>query len=951
MSKSSTAIALPGDKPTAASLNELLQSSRNLPRRSNEIGTIHLGLGEIKKKAYKMRKYNKTAKDVNPYTKAHYLLIGKGITIEEIQSELDSLDSLRTAVGAASGTVAASNAAAPSVGIEDYVTAQKHQSILTAIEQSLSSSARDFDQYVSENVSQSWKNQNKDMKSAALSSLLKREQPTSAPSSPEKRHKQLSSTNEGKQQQQQQLQLTWGTKPSSSILSPRFKFSDVQPSQDVDSVVNPNASYALRRKFELYAQVIYELNDARQESAWYQLCTVFADLSKRELTTRSKQMHQGWLILRDFCEDEGELTSVRERRFAAGHCSESLNDPESRRLRKLIAAKSRRYLELQFLDHVNDVYQKLEKKAVGEGLVSNVSKIRQFLELTLKTKAGEWKVKNLTFVNGVPIWATLFSLLRAGCYDEAVTLVSENDDSFQKLERSFPLYLKAYCETADHRLPAELQGRLANEFNQYFKHSSKEVDPYRYAVYKVLGRCDLSRKDLPSITLSIEDWLWLHLCLVREDDLDSSDEDTSIHERYTLTDLQKSVLEFGPDAFNASSNNPLYLQTLLFSGLYEVAVQYLFSVSEIDSVHLAITLAYYGLLRVPDEKEDLTKLLIVDDKGFRCINYARLLGYYTRTFKYSDPRVAAEYLFEICLCDGLNDKLRKEQIDLAQGAIRELVLETREFVMLLGRIGKDGSRIPGIIEQRKKLLYLDDERSYLHKIAEKAAHKAEDEGRPYDCILLYQLSEEYDTVLSIVNRLLGDFLVSVDFRTPLDDIVSGDLIRGDTNVVKLAKRLMKTYNASPEILSRTSIRQRETCSTLLELVSIASAFTSRSPDLVDILQRVKKLDLTPCSSSIELDKIRLRAQEFNSLDEAIAKNIPNVLVIEMSCVSQLVYELQQGYEVEKDKKSSEGKNTSKEERLNELKQMSRNCMVYAGMVQYKMPREVYRTLINLEVDL
>lgn len=934
-----------GDESVNSSLNELLQSSRNLPRRSNEIGTIHLGLGDIQKKAYKMRKYNKTGKDTNPYTKAHYLLIGKGITIEEIQGELDSIDlhQLDTSSIVGGNTVLAVSYKDNKHGfadIEGYVTTQQHESILTAIEQSLSSSARDFDHYVNQNISTDWKQQNEEMRSR-LTTMLKREQSDSAPSSPEKRKRSPEKIAE--------KPLSWGLKPSRSILSPRFKFEDVKAEPDPESIVNPNASYALRRKFELYAQVIYELNDAREKNAPYQLCTVFADLSKREMTTRSRQLHETWVILRDFCELDG---STQERKFAQAHCSESLTDPNSIQLRKRITTKSRAYLESQFLDHVNESYQKLEKATSPDDLVSNTTKIAKSVELALKNKSGEWKVANLTFVNGTPIWAMVFYLLRAGCYEEAIKFVSENDDSFQKLERSFPLYLKAYCESPENTLPPELQGRITNEFNQYFKHSTNEADPYRFAVYKIVGRCDLAHRGLPSITLSVEDWIWVHLSLVKED---SSTDDLSsvIHERYSLTELQKEVLDYGADAFSGSSNNPMYLQTLIFVGLYESAVHYLFNLSEIDAVHLAVGLAYYGLLNVPDEAADestITKLLSVDAKGFQAINFARLIGYYTRTFKYSDPRVASEYLFEICLCEGLPETKKKQQIALGHSAIRELVLETREFVMLLGRIDKDGTRIPGIIEQRKKLLYLDDEESYLHKIAEKAAHQAEEEGRPYDCILLYQLSEEYDTVLNMVNRLLGDFLASVDFRTPLTDVINADTIKGDTNIVKLARRLMKTYNSSPEVLTKTPLKLRETCTKLLELVDIETDFTSTHPNLDAILQRIKALDIVPCAASIDLDKVRAKAQEFNTLDEDVAKNVPNMLVMEMSCISQLVYELQQGYEIVQ-LEPNQTSNQTKEQRLAELKRVSSNCMVYVGMVHYKMPREVYRTLVNLEVDI
>lgn len=1032
-SLSHTASLSRSEKGVAVSLDELLQSSRNLPRRSSDIGTLHLGLTEIKRKAYDMRKYNKKGAKPNPYTKAHYLMIGKGITLEDIQDELDSIDFSKSHINGRKSNpdddfMLVSSDLSTSVvkqqqqqqqqpsnlninGIEDYVNVQRNESILGAIEQSLSASARDFDNYVGQSVSVDWRKQNGDLRQA-LSGILKREQSKSNPSSPTKHQKQsavngftssLDTSNKSESKSGSAIkQLSWKSKPSGNILSAQFKFEDVKSRPSMSSIGNPNVSYALRRKFELYAQAIFELNNARQAGRWYPLCTVFVDLSKRETTTRSKQMHEGWLILRDFCgEEEAEReeeresgvmfipfssnnhkshllkrpSSLEERKFAKAYNSESLMDTEAIHLRSQIAAKSKAYLESQFLDHINELYIQTVKKTDVDNatLVSNVTRVRHYVDLTLKTKSGKWKVNGLTFVNGQPIWAVIFYLLRAGCYSEANKLVSDNEDCFKKIERAFPTYMKAYCERDDHTLPPELQGRITNEFNQYFRRTSKEVDPYRYAIYKLIGRCDLLVRDLPGVTLTIEDWLWFHLGLVRETVDSSSGNDSNdafggdnLQERYTLADLQKAVLGFGSAAFNASKTNLLYLQTLLLTGQYEEAVKYLFGVSEIDSVHLAITLAYYGLLRVPDEKKDpksMCRLMSTDKKGYKSINYARLLGYYVRSFKTSDPRVAAEYLFEICLCDGLPAPLKAEQIEMGQRAIRELVLETREFVMLLGVIDKDGHRVAGVIEQRKKLLCLDDKSSYLHRIAEKAAHKAEEEGSAYDCILLYQLSEEYDTVLELVNRLLGEFMASVDFRTPLEDVISGDLIEGETNIVKLARRLMKTYGVSPEIMAKTSSKKRQTCNMLLELVSIATDFTSESPDLVKILSRVKDLGLTPCSGNMSLDRVREKAEDFNTLDEPLAINVPNVLIIEMSCISQLLYELQHGYDSVEVKAVPGAKpvksettviattNASKEERMDDLRKMSRNCMICAGMLEYKMPRKVYRTLIGLEVDI
>ncbi|GME81370.1 unnamed protein product [Ambrosiozyma monospora] len=76
----------------------------------------------------------------------------------------------------------------------------------------------------------------------------------------------------------------------------------------------------------------------------------------------------------------------------------------------------------------------------------------------------------------------------------------------------------------------------------------------------------------------------------------------------------------------------------------------------------------------------------------------------------------------------------------------------------------------------------------------------------------------------------------------------------------------------------------------------------------------------------------------------------------MKCVSDLMLRVSQGYELShlqqliKDGKTN-AITSSKEDKILQLKQMSRNCMIYAGMIQYKMPREVYATLIALDVNI
>ncbi|GME68439.1 unnamed protein product [[Candida] boidinii] len=824
------------NKKINLSLKELLETSRNLPKRSNDIGNIHLSLNEISRKANELRKYNKNGSDLNPYTKAHYLLVGSGVTIEDVNDELESIqnqipsidtnnniendknsyfknilsnqkfnkkDEIQSDNTNISNNIKDSNNKNNSNSIikknqklnnffnvnningdiDNYINNKKDENILSAIEQSLVSAARDFDSFVNSNITMDWNLRKEELRDS-LSNILKKGKPSSELTKSSIHNKGLTS---GSSSVENENALNWGDNSYKSLISSKFDFDDVTENvNDLKNLLNPNYSFSLRQRFEIYAQVIYELNDSRQSNKNYPLATVFTDLSKKEINSKSKILHESWNILREFVDDDiNGNGDNNERKFAKGYCTNDLTNIDSINLRKRIIFKGKKYLEDQFVDYINEIYMKsdvaIKNKVKSIATVSIIDKIKTYIDLTLKkgdsTTAGtaapavttttatttttttttatpakpneststdgkkldtiitndNWKIPHLSIINGTAIWPIIFYLLRCGYLQEAIKFVESNDDYFTKLERFFPIYLKSYASSADNKLPNELQGRLNNEFNQYFKHINKDIDPFKYSVYKIIGHCDLARKNLPtSITLNVEDWLWVQLSLIREDESlisaisGNNTIDEPILERYTLNDLQKSILEFGKDSFNSSNNNPMYLQTLLLTGLYENAVQYLFEVSEIDSVHLSITLSYYGLLRVKIPKSIGTasssshasngnnnninrgnnnstndKLLDIDQYGFKVINYSRLIGYYVRTFKISDPRVALEYLICIFLCEYLPSQIKNEQIKIGQEAIRELVLETREFVMLLGRIEKDGNRLPGAIEELK----------------------------------------------------------------------------------------------------------------------------------------------------------------------------------------------------------------------------------------------------------
>lgn len=820
-------------------LNELLESSRNLPYRNSDLGSIQLGINELRKRAHELRKTDLATKDDESFSKAHYLLAGK-VSIDDVASSIKSLESNNV-------LEPRSKLHSQQGDLDSYLRSKKDENILSAIEQSLSSAARDFDNFVNQNISLDWKQRRDEIRESFGIVLSKQTAHTDT-----------------KTTKSEPKNVSWGKS---------FKLLEENTSK-----LNVNANYLTRRKFERYAKVVNELNNARQstknlenEDLEFDLAREFINIYDNGSDSKSRQLLESWQI----------IANMKKGHFKA---------TDGKSFKNQIVSRSRTFLELQFFEYADTLYK---KKISEKGLPTIINKIKSFIDSQKLNANG-----NLLMVNGIPIWALIFYLLRAGCQEEALNLVLEHQAVFKKVEQSFVPYFKAYVNSPDKRLPQPLVTKIQNEFNHIIKNSI-DGDPYRYAVYKILGRCQLSRRNISNIALTIEDWLWMHLMLVREDSQVDYD---PVYEKYTLADFQEIIISYGVNKFSTN-----YLQVLLLSGLYDQAGKYALEINEIDGVHLNIGLAAYGLL------QHATQDTVNTAKGF---HFSKILGSYIESFKFSDPRIAVEYLILICLFP--------DQVETCHDALRELVLETREFAILLGKINAAGVRVPGKIEQRKSLIGL--EKDFLNKITEQAAITADKEGRIYDGLLLYQLSEEYEIVISIVNRLLGEFLSNTELEQSLVDGNS------ETNPILIAENFLSLYQD-------ISVKNKEVCQQLLRIAEIRQIYLEKDWDLC--LKKIDELDILPVNPNSDLGSTRLKAEELTYLNENLLRNVPNLLIIAMTCVAHKNEQIN----------NSAFNGAIKEEKLKELRLIAKNCVVFAGMVQYKMPRETFSLLIGLEALL
>lgn len=895
------------DMKSNTALKELLDSAHNLPKINHaNIGPIHLTLNELQKETEQLRQKEQSRSrrgESNGFTRAHYLLSGSGINASDFENELLVLPSLEDHEYAGRDNLAAFGASANPADVENYLTAKKEESILNAIELSLVSASKDFDRFISLNISIDWKIRKDDLK--------------------------------------KRLGIPIASKISSDDLAKSFAWNKSLPGNyHILSSLSDNKQitrHVNRDKFESCAKITYSLNESRLQGKPFLICLSLEDLSKSSSDFKSKQMADIWRHLADFT-NEKSATVSQEQAFYDPNES-----PASGALKKRIVQTAKGALEQQFFNYLDEIYTKDDKKPAQFSQPKNVNKVLYFIDKVIKKNHDSNIFERTLCFNGTHVWVLIFYLMRSGLYKEAVEFCRCNENAFNKFDRNFPAYLSHYKTSNCLGLPSDLQERITSDFTQNFQYMDENLplfDPYKYAVYKIIAKCDLAKKTLPMpLNLSMEDWLWFHLLIINEFLQDNAS--NLLFENYRLENLQAKVVSLGPSRFNASSNNPLYAKTLVLLGLHELAVKYVYeNISECDAVHLAISLCYYGLLKTSSANTD--DVLVVGSAETLELNYSRLLGSYTRTFKISDPKVAAQYLILICMSRGGKSVVENEK---CHEAIRELILVSREFKLLLGDLNEhNGEKTPGILEKQRALFNLSNLRQFYMHITELSARRCEEEGRVFDALLLYQLCQEYNTVVALINKFLSELLSVTELDRPLisEESSSGAEAKAsvENNFILLSKHTMEVFNNNTHISGKISPKESEIARYLLPMIDIRQSFVLR--DWRGTLDAVKKLELVPIVDKDDFLTVRTAAEALNNCDVRLVKVIPSLLTIVMTCVSQMHYSIV----VKK-----YGADDQQRVELDKLRNIAKNCMVYAGMIQYRMPRETFSLLVKLESEL
>ncbi|XP_076028767.1 nuclear pore complex protein Nup93-like [Oratosquilla oratoria] len=578
-----------------------------------------------------------------------------------------------------------------------------------------------------------------------------------------------------------------------------------------------------------------------------------------------------------------------------------------------IVKQGRKHLEQSYTEHMNRlVYSQLKRAQLG-GVPGLLPLVQAYLSVILPNP--EPTVFEDFTGHGVPVWPLIFYCLRAGSIRAAIQAASANSSpSVCEILAALEQYEKSDYGTVHPDMEKKL--RL-----NYKRQVRTSTDPYKRVVYCVLARCD-PHQDHTDIITTTDDYLWLKLSQVSCGSLVAGDAQQIL----TLQHLQTMLFEqYGESHFNAWDQPLLYTSVLLLSGQFEAAIEFLSRVERLrcHAVHIALALHEMNLLSLPSQvNAPMLSSEEGDAVGIRRLNLTRLVLVYTRKFEATDPCEALHYYhFLRSLKNGSGESV-------FTNCISELVLQSREFDVLLGKLEPDGQRTPGVVDRFKVP---------VGEVIEVVARDSEKKGLHEDAIKLYDLAKNHDKVLSLLNQLLGQVVhqMGAGIGSQRDRVLG--------LAICIAQRFKTHSHLAPP----------PAASTLYLLIDVATFFNLLQEEKhMDALEVLRQLGIVALNRS----EVEPRVAGVTNLGMEVRNTLPHILLGAMNATYRLHRAppssdpaVQTPFHVST--LSSTSLNTSTAfpaPTTKHLQEQARALVTFAGMIPLRLHADINARLVQLE---
>lgn len=563
--------------------------------------------------------------------------------------------------------------------------------------------------------------------------------------------------------------------------------------------------------------------------------------------------------------------------------------------------------------------------------------------------------------DGMPIWAFIYYLLRAGFETDALQLI---DDALANGCTSVQLslfadVLRAYIDN-DRNIPDDVLHTLVQEYGVSVKRGS---DPYMRAVFVIVARLDpaagdkiaLLDSDYSLLFYSVEDYLWLRLSVARVDGVDQTLPAALAAYTLSVPDIGSEMIRFGPSHFNPQGESPaFYALVLLLSAQFKEAVTYLDEKARniTDAIHIAFVLYHYGLIidhsddsvdgGVNTEKDPVVAQLQVD--------YAGLVWKYASRMCATDPCAAATYVFSVddtVMRNQLTKKLilrasGSQQCDALLGRHGDGGVLAQLWVRKTGvdalRVGDSNSReTPGMVASGH---------DSWKTVVVQAGDEAERKGERDTALQLYEIAGVHDKMMQIHLARVSAEVCNINTSLSLNNAFHQHQQQNRQMIMSDARAFLQQLRASGGGVEDVGERSVRCLHILLNMghmfeLKAEQRFTEALQVLENDINLLPTDDAAVISKSAELSYTSKSANLVGGGGiwcDAVIDRVPDLIVAAMEVIAAVLT----GAGIRRD-----GEELGNEERLR-LRKWARCIVNLAGMMR-NVSADMSARLVNLEV--
>lgn len=353
-------------------------------------------------------------------------------------------------------------------------------------------------------------------------------------------------------------------------------------------------------------------------------------------------------------------------------------DPMKSRFKSDFIDQAKKYLEKQYKIFMSTVISEHLRESQRGGNPSNWKLVESFVALRFRNPNDPACIglQDRREENGKIFWPwpMAYFCLRCGDVKSALKCLETAVPDQKELITALEEILK----NPDQKISSKVKSQIKMQFKQLKIRTS---DPYKRAVYCILGSCN---EQHPELAQTSDDYLWIQLYLITNDSSDNSSD------QLTYAGLQTLILEqYGEKHYNANEQPHLYFQVLALTGQFEAAIEFLsrFERYRSHAVHFALALNELHLITGPRNiQEPLLSIDIEDPKPVRRLNVARLVMLYVSKFEISDPEEALQYFYF------LRHLVDPEGKNLFLTCVTDLVTENLNYDLIFGKMQRTGIR-------------------------------------------------------------------------------------------------------------------------------------------------------------------------------------------------------------------------------------------------------------------